>query len=54
VLVLRDGRARRQDVTLGLQGSSQTEIKTGLQAGDRIIPADVPIAEGARVRAAAP
>lgn len=54
VLVIRDGRARRQDVTLGLQGNSQTEIRSGLQAGDMIIPAASPIAEGARVRAAAP
>lgn len=53
VLVLREGRARRQDVTLGLQGNSQTEIKAGLAVGDRVIPAASPIAEGARVRAAA-
>ena len=54
VLVMRDGRARRQDVTLGLQGNSQTEIRAGLAAGDRVIPATSPIADGARVRAAAP
>lgn len=51
VLVLRDGRARRQDVTLGLQGNSQTEIKAGLAAGDLIIPAGSPTVAGARVRA---
>jgi HlyD family secretion protein len=54
VLVMRDGRARRQPVTLGLQGASQTEIRAGLKVGDRIIPAASPISEGARVHAATP
>jgi HlyD family secretion protein len=53
VLVLRDGHAVRQDVTLGLQGNSQTEIKAGLQAGDHVIPAESPVLAGARVRATA-
>ncbi len=51
VLVLRDGHAVRQNVTLGLQGNSQTEIKTGLQAGDQVIPSGSPVLAGARVRA---
>jgi HlyD family secretion protein len=52
VMVLRGGRAQRQDVTLGLQGNSQTEIKTGLRAGETVIPASSPTKAGARVRAA--
>jgi HlyD family secretion protein len=53
-LVLRDGRARRQDVKLGLIGNSQTEIRAGLQAGDQVIPAGSPVPVGARARAATP
>ena len=54
VLVLRDGHARRQAVTLGLQGNSQTEIRSGLAAGDRVLSAGSPVVVGDRVRAAAP
>jgi HlyD family secretion protein len=54
VMVLQNGRARRQDVTLGVVGNSQTEIKAGVQAGDQLIPAGSPIVAGARARTAAP
>jgi HlyD family secretion protein len=37
--ILRDGRARWQPVTPGLRGSSLVEIRTGLQAGDRVVRA---------------
>lgn len=54
VMVMRDGHARRQDVTLGLQGTSQSEIRTGLIAGEQVIPTASPVAIGARVRARTP
>jgi len=54
VLVVRDGRARREKVRLGLQGNSLIQISAGLKAGDLIIPASSSIADGARVRALAP
>jgi HlyD family secretion protein len=51
VLLLRDGRIRRQSVTLGLRGQGMTEVVDGLRAGDRVL-ADVaaPLEDGARVR----
>jgi len=49
-MVLRDGRARQQDLTLGLVGNSRTEIRAGLQVGDLVVPAGSPVAIGARVR----
>ena len=49
-MMLRDGSARRQDLTLGLVGNSRTEIRAGLQVGDLVVPAGSPVAIGARVR----
>lgn len=49
-MVLRNGRARQQDLTLGLVGNSRTEIRAGLQVGDLVVPAGSPVAIGARVR----
>lgn len=56
VWVVADGRAMRRNVQLGLRGLTQTEITSGLQAGDWIL-ADAQSAldagtleEGARVR----
>ena len=54
VLVLRDGRARRQAVALGLQGALQVQVLRGLDEGDRVIPAGSTIAAGDRVTPMAP
>lgn len=54
VMILRNGRAERQAVTLGIVGNSQTEIRAGLKAGDQIIPAGSPTLIGAHARAATP
>lgn len=54
VMVLHNGRAQRQAVTLGIIGNSQTEIRAGLKAGDQVIPTGSPILAGARARAATP
>jgi HlyD family secretion protein len=51
---IRDGRAVKIPVTLGLRGDAATEIKTGLALGDVAIPVSAAIAVGGRVRAAAP
>src|SRR5690606_6167590 len=37
VWVVADGRAMRRNVQLGLRGLTQTEITSGLQAGDWIL-----------------
>lgn len=52
VLVVRDGRAVRQPVELGIRGTGRTEIVAGLAAGEPVVaPLAGAIAEGARVRA---
>lgn len=54
VWVVEDGRAVRRQVQLGLRGLIQTEVTTGLRAGDWVltaIPAN--LAEGDRVRVVA-
>jgi hypothetical protein len=53
-MVVRDGHARRQDVKLGLQATSQSEIRTGLATGEQVIPSASPVAIGDRVRAKTP
>jgi HlyD family secretion protein len=55
VLVVKDGRAVRQPVAVGLKGEGKTEILTGVEAGDRVIlPAAAPVTPGDRVHARAP
>jgi HlyD family secretion protein len=50
VMKIDDARARRQDVTIGLNGAGKAEILSGLQAGDLVLPASSPIKPGTRVR----
>ena len=49
-MVVRGGRAVHQPVKLGLQGTSQTQIVSGVVAGEQLIPASSKIVAGARVR----
>ena len=52
--VVADGRATRRQVQLGLRGLTQTEVTSGLQAGDWILAdAQAAVAEGDRVRVVA-
>ncbi len=51
VLLVRDGKVHRQDVTLGLRGLAMSEILSGLSTGDAVLAdATAPLADGARVR----
>jgi HlyD family secretion protein len=50
VLALRDGRARRVAVRIGLQGSTRFEITEGLAEGEVVIPATANAAPGDRAR----
>ena len=50
VLLLRDGRAQTQAVTLGLQGLTLTQVLSGLQSGQTVLAAGSGVAPGARVR----
>jgi len=50
-LAVRDGRARRVPLGIGVRGAARVEILSGLAAGDQIIPAeDNKIADGDKVR----
>ena len=51
VLAVRDGRARRVPVGVGVRGATRVEILSGLAAGDRVIPAaEGKVADGDKVR----
>jgi hypothetical protein len=50
---IRNGRAVKLPVTLGLLDDTATEIKSGLVEGDVAIPVASAIAVGQRVRATA-
>ena len=52
--VVADGRATRRQIQLGLRGLTQTEVTSGLRAGDWILAdAQAAVAEGDRVRVVA-
>jgi HlyD family secretion protein len=52
VIVVRDGRAVRQPVKLGIRGAGRTEILDGLAAGEAVVPpSEAAVREGSRVRA---
>ena len=50
VLLVRDGRAVRRNVRLGLIGNLQVQILSGLAVGDAVIPTTAAITPGDRVR----
>jgi HlyD family secretion protein len=51
VLAVRDGRARRQGVKLGLRGEGSVEILAGLAEGELVLAGqDATLADGRRVR----
>ena len=48
--IVKDGRARRADLTLGVIGANEVEVSGGLSEGDRVlVPGAAPLSEGARV-----
>ncbi|MDD2897655.1 MAG: efflux RND transporter periplasmic adaptor subunit [Desulfuromonadaceae bacterium] len=50
VMVARDGRAERQDISLGIRGSGSSEVKKGLKEGEIILSGAEKIAVGSRIR----
>ena len=54
VLAMKDGRATKRPVKLGLRGNSQVEIVEGLEPGDVAIPQSSGVLTGQRVRAVLP
>ncbi len=51
VLVVRDRRAVRQAVEIGLLGDENTQVLSGLAVGEALIPTSALVLEGAKVRA---
>jgi HlyD family secretion protein len=50
VWTLRDGRAHRADVALGVLGPNEAEVASGLAEGDRVLlPGAAPLSQGIRV-----
>jgi HlyD family secretion protein len=54
VMVVRDHRARKQLVRLGLRGSTQVEILEGVAQGDLAIPSTAGVKTGQRIRPVIP
>lgn len=54
VMVVRDGRTRRQPVRIGVRGGDSVEILEGVAAGDALLPATADTAEGRAVRTRTP
>lgn len=50
VLVVRDGRAVRQDITLGIRGSGASEVTGGLKEGETVLAGSSKLSVGSRVR----
>ena len=51
VLMVRDGKVQRQQITLGLRGLALSEVKSGLSEGDQVlVDAESSLEDGTRVR----
>lgn len=51
VLLVRDGKVQRQNITLGLRGLATSEVISGLKEGDQVlIDASAEIEDGSKVR----
>ena len=51
VLMVRDGKIQRQQITLGLRGLAISEVKSGLSEGDQVLAdAESSLQDGAKVR----
>jgi len=54
VMAIKNGRATKQPVHLGIQGTTQTEILDGIAEGDPVIAATSDVVAGQRVRPIVP
>ena len=51
VLMVRDGKVQRQQITLGLRGLAMSEVKSGLSEGDQVLAdGESSLEDGTRVR----
>jgi HlyD family secretion protein len=49
-LVVRDGKASRQPVTLGMRGDGKVQVLTGLAPGEWVVSPAATVGPGRRVR----
>lgn len=54
VMGIRNGRAYRQPVQIGLRGNTQVELLNGVQEGDSAVPVTAAVTTGQRIRAILP
>jgi multidrug efflux pump subunit AcrA (membrane-fusion protein) len=55
VFVLDGSQVRKREVTIGIRGTREVEVLTGLTDGEQVAsPAATDLTDGARVRVAAP
>jgi HlyD family secretion protein len=54
VMSIRNGRAYKQPVKIGLRGNTQVELLNGLQDGDIAVPVTAVVVTGQRIRPLAP
>ena len=55
VFTIEDGKLRRRTVKIGIRGTRQSEVVSGLNAGERVVaPATTELTTGRRVRAVEP
>lgn len=54
VMLVRDDRAHRQPVRIGLRGVTQFEILEGLREGDRVVPVNAGLVTGQKLRPVPP
>lgn len=54
VMVIRNGRAHKQPVRLGIRGNSDVEITDGVAEGDAVVPVNAGVRTGQRVRPIVP
>jgi HlyD family secretion protein len=50
VLVAREGKAMRQNIVLGIRGSGESEVLSGLKEGDNVLLDSDKVAIGSRIR----
>jgi hypothetical protein len=49
-MVVRDGKAVKQKIQIGLQGAGWSEVLSGLEPGDKVIREVLHLQENERVR----
>lgn len=54
VLIAHDGKAERRDIVPGIRGSGESEVRSGLNEGDIVLPSSGKLTVGSRIRLQTP